>query len=128
MGLQGLRGAWSGEDAYVGQQEGLDRAQRELGFANRWVITTTKTGDYRAKTGELVVCDPTDRAFVVWLPIGGRGGDQVAVHNGSASVNAITITPTGGFTVLGAATYVIVGGRETLVLVRDARRKDWIAT
>jgi hypothetical protein len=62
----------------------------------RWRVTTTKTNDYHAQIGEMVVCDPTAAGFIVYLPLGGQGGDEVAVHNGSASVNAITVTPTGG--------------------------------
>ena len=126
MELRHSRGQRSGPDANIAQQDERARSARENSLAHRWRVTTTKTNDYRAQTGELVVCDPTAAGFIVYLPFGGQGGDEVAVHNGSASANAITVTPTGGWTVIGATTYTIASARATLVFVRDAFRKDWI--
>ena len=120
------RGQRTGREANIAQQDERARSARELDLVHRWKVTTTKTNDYQANVGEMVVCDPTDAGFIVYLPLGGRGGDNVAVHNGSASVNTITITPLGGWTVIGAASYPAVGARVTLVFVRDAFRKDWI--
>jgi len=53
--------------------------------------------------------DPTSGAFAVTMPASPANGDTVRIRNIGASVNAVTVTASGGQTIEGAATYVVAG-------------------
>ena len=94
----------------------------------KWTVTTTKTGAYNANLGELVRCDPTAGAFTVTLPTAvGATGRRVSIKIIAASVNAVTVGTTGGQTIDGAATDVLVSGARTFAtFVSDGA--NWLVT
>jgi hypothetical protein len=126
--LRYTRGQRTGKDASIAQQDERARTRREYAFVREWTTTDVKTNNYTAKIGELALVDPTDRALAVYFPPAPTGGDIIGVHNASASANNITITPRGGRTVVGAATFVMATARQTMTFTYDARSQDWVPT
>ena len=94
----------------------------------RWRVTAVFAADPGAgiQMGTIIRCDPTAAPFAVTLrPIsaaaipGLERGRSIIVKNSSASLNAITVTPSGGDTIDGAATFVITTARQSITLVSD---------
>lgn len=81
--------------------------------------TDVKRADYGARAGELVLCDPSNGAMVVYLPTLKNSdiGVLITIKNHSASTNAIKLQPSGGATIDGAATLSTTTARSVVVLV-----------
>lgn len=87
--------------------------------------SATKTGAYNALKNELVLCNPTGGTFAVTLPAATGHRCYVTIKNVSASATAITISPTGGDTVDGAASGSITAGRGSRTYVSNGT-SDWM--
>lgn len=96
------------------------------GVQQRMTVTETKTAAYTAIPWEIVLCDPTDAGFTVTLPDpAAHPNKEIGVKNITASVNVITIQATSG-TVEGAANTTITTGYESIILIADKTREDWV--
>lgn len=85
-----------------------------------WATTAIKTALYTTRVWESVLANPTAGGFVVNIPTAvDVKGQQLKVKNVSASVNAITLTPFGGETIDGAATFVMNTGFQATWLESD---------
>ena len=81
---------------------------------------TTPSGTVNGNSATLIVqpCDTSGGAIAVTLNTGGISSVAVIFDSsGNAGANNITITPSGGGTINGAATYVISANRGTVSLV-----------
>ena len=94
----------------------------------RWRVSALFAADpgIGVQMGTIIRCDPTGGGFAVTLrPISGAAnpgserGRQIIVKNSSGSVNPITVTPSAGDTIDGAATFVITTARASITLVSD---------
>jgi hypothetical protein len=88
------------------------------------VPTDVKRAAYSARVGELVICDPTNAAFPVYLPSPVIGG-AVLVKNHSASSNTITVLATNGATVDQGPSVAISVPRLCIPIVAISR-DEWV--
>ncbi len=74
-------------------------------YGARYKPTPIMRADYNAQLDELVLCDPTGGAFSVFLPDAQThdSGREIIVKKATTSATAITIRPSGGVTINGAA-------------------------
>lgn len=87
--------------------------------------TPAKTSAYRAKPGELVLCDPTSAGFTVTLEQASAClGLPICIKNYSASANTITISPSGTDTIDGLTSASIAAAYAAILLVPF--EKGWI--
>ncbi len=95
------------------------------GASGGFVSTDLKTSGCTAVAGDCVLCNPAGGAFAVTLPSGAAADTAVRVSNRSSSENAITVTPPGGQTINGAATFVSDTPRASWEFVFDGG-SDWM--
>lgn len=92
-----------------------------------YTVTATKTANYTAADGEVVMCDPSGGGFTVTLPAGNSAKrQQVAVKNDTNSTNTITVDTPGAETIDGVATDSIASARGFTVYISGEDRTDWI--
>jgi hypothetical protein len=110
---------------------GIGRAGAKVGWVLRWdgsqwvagpryTPTSTKTMDYTAALGELVLCNPTSGGFNVVLPPSPADGSEIIVKNHSDSANPITILPYGQDEIDSASSADIITARASVHLVAIA--------
>lgn len=112
-------------------QDSTDSAMRDIDTERPWGTPTTdvKTSTYHASFGEIVLCDPSDGAFTVYLPAAEAQdeGRVVVVKNLSSSTNHITVQGKGGATIDSAdSRYLSIAWQVWTFVVRNAN--EWIRT
>jgi hypothetical protein len=89
-------------------------------------VTSVKTTDYTAATGQLVRVDPTSGEVEITLPAA-AGATVIAIKNQSASGNNILVTPNGSDTVEGLTSYSFAAARGFITLYSDGV-SDWMVS
>lgn len=87
--------------------------------------THTVTGDYQARWGEIILCDPSGGAFQVFLPRADKShaGQRIIIKNSSGSANTITVLAGSSTKIDNGATLVIAAVRATMIVEFDG--KNW---
>lgn len=87
------------------------------------------SGSHNAQVNDLVLCDPTGGdVTVAFPPAFNAQGTPIIVKNQTASVaHKISVTPSGGDTIDGAASLDIQKARGSVMFVSDGV-SDWVAT
>jgi len=81
--------------------------------------TASKTANYTAASGQLVLCNANGGAFTVTLPASPSAGVTVGAKKTDVSGNAITVVGSGGTTIDGDATCVITSPEAAATFVFD---------
>ena len=111
----------------AGRKVGSDAARPDITSGEVFPQVVEKVAAYTIGTGdEVVLADPTAGAFAITLPAIGAATRKrrVTVKHSSASGNAVTVTPTGGDLIDGAATQVLAS-RASLTLVAPVTGTNW---
>lgn len=103
------------EDAVT--KDFVDKLLAGIGNTGGLVPTGVQTTAYTARTGDLVLCDPTAAAFTVTLPAAAAAGAVVGVKRTDTSEHPVIIAaPTGGL-IDGETTMRLAGARTATRLV-----------
>lgn len=118
------RGKRRGPDAKIADAESRSGRLRDTLAPQRFSPTRTVVLKHIASPWELVICEPTTDAAVVYLPDAKlNDGAQIAVKNMTS--NNVTVTATSDNTVEAGSTYAINSQYRVTMFSGDALRKTW---
>jgi hypothetical protein len=106
--------------------DGFMEAQGYVVDATGPTIIVTAAGAYAVGTEQTVLVDATLGPVTVDLPLTTtRLGNDVLVMKIDSSVNAVTVTRSGGDTIDGSVTQVLTQQNDAIMLVADATTANW---